>query len=87
MITEAILNVFQFLIQGILFLLPNLPQMPGNIAGAMDSIVNTIGGTVGIISYIYTPPVFIFIFTFIVAILSFDSIYKLALWVLHKIRG
>lgn len=87
MITEAILNGFQAVVQILLFLLPNLPAMPSGIQSAMQMIVDLIGNTVGVISYIYTPIVLIFIFTFILAILGFDFIYKFVLWVLHKIRG
>lgn len=87
MITEAILNGFQAVVQVLLFLLPNLPQMPVGIQSAMNMIVDLIGNTVGVISYIYTPVVLIFVFTLLLAILGFDFIYKFVMWVLHKVRG
>jgi len=87
MITEFILAGFQTVVQILLFLLPSIPQMPGGIQAAMDMIRGLIADTVGLIAYIYTPPVLVFVFTFIVAILSFDFIYRFVLWVLHKVRG
>lgn len=87
MITEFILAGFQTVVQILLFLIPNIPSMPTGIADAMDMVVGMITSTVGVISYIYTPVVFIFIFTAVLAILGFDFIYKFVLWVLHKVKG
>jgi len=87
MITEIILNGFQAIVQAALFLLPSIPQMPEGLQSAFDTIENTIGGVVGVIAYIYTPPVLLFLLTFVLAILGFEFIYKFVLWVLHKIRG
>jgi len=87
MITEGILNVFNSVIQFILNLLPSIPQMPSPIVVALNTIVSLISDTVGVISYIYTPVMLIFVFTLFIAVLAFDNIYKLAMWILHKIRG
>lgn len=87
MITEFILRGFQTAVSLVLGILPDIPSMPENISSAMNFVVGLIGDTVGVIAYIYTPPVFVFIFAFFLAILGFDMIYKLALWILHKIRG
>jgi len=87
MITTAILDALQSIASFLLGLLPNIPQMPDTIKDATNSIIDTIGSVVGVISYIYTPVIFLFVFGAILAILGFDAVYKLALWVYHKFRG
>jgi len=87
MITQAILQGFYAVVTFILGLLPNIPQVPDNVRDATDSFVDTIGDVVGLISYLYTPTIFILVFTIIIAVINFDVIYKFALWVYHKIRG
>lgn len=87
MITEAILNGFYGVVTFILGLLPNLPQMPTVIANGTQSFVQTVSDTVGVVSYLYTPPLLIFSFVLFVAVLNFDAIYKLSLWIYHKVRG
>jgi len=87
MITEFILAGFQTIVQVVLFIIPNIPQMPQGITDALLYVSTAIQQMVGVIAYIYTPVIFVFIFTAILAILGFDFIYKFVLWVLHKVKG
>jgi hypothetical protein len=87
MITETILNIFQSAVTFLLGLLPNIPQMSDTIKDSTETIIDLIGDVVGVISYLYTPTILVLVFTLLVAVLSFDAIYKFILWVLHKIRG
>lgn len=87
MITETILAGFQTIVTAVLYLVPSLPQMSAGIQDATDFLVNSVNQTIGLISYIYTPAVTVFVFTILLAILLFDPIYNLILWVLHKVRG
>ena len=87
MIIQALLDFFQGAIKFLLNILPNIPQMPSGIQAGLNGITTTIGQVTGVIAYIYTPVILIFVFTAIVAVLSFDSVYKLVLWIWHKIRG
>lgn len=86
MIIEAILNVFQGALTGLLSLLPNLPDLPDGITDAVDGIVDSIMGVIGVMAYLYTPPLLTIAFVILVAVINFDSIYKFVLWVYHKIR-
>lgn len=86
MITEFILAGFQTVVQILLWLIPNVPAMPSGIEAALTYVSTAIQQMVGVIAYIYTPVVFVFIFTAILAILGFDFIYKFVLWVLHKVK-
>jgi len=87
MITEAIIGAFKSVTVFILSIIPNLPQIPQNIQDATNSFINTISSVVGVISYLYTPVIFVLIFTILIAVINFEVIYKMAIWVYHKIRG
>jgi len=87
MITEFILSGFQTVVQSVLSLIPNLPAMSDAIWDGTTSIISTIHQAVGMIAYLYTPPIAVFVFTIILAILLFDPVYKLVMWILHKARG
>lgn len=87
MITEAILNGFLSVTQFLLDILPSVPEMPSGILFALDTITSLISETIGLLAYIYTPVLLVFVFTLFVAVLAFDNIYKLVLFVSHKIRG
>lgn len=87
MITEAILKALQSSTYFLLSWIPNVPPMPDNIIDATDNIIDIISDVVGVISYIYTPLVFLFVFGAILAILGFDALYKIGLWIYHKVRG
>lgn len=87
MITQAILQGFYGLVTFILGLLPNIPNVPEEVQDATDYFVSIISDTVGLVSFLYTPPVLILVFTVFIAIINFEMIYKFALWVYHKIRG
>ena len=87
MITETILAGFQTIVTAVLSLLPSLPQMATGIVDATDFLVSSVNQTIGLIAYIYTPVITVFVFTVLLAILLFDPVHNLVLWVLHKVRG
>jgi len=87
MITETILQGFYSVITFILGLLPDLPDIPTEVQDAISGFTDIIGDVVGLISYLYTPTIFILVMTILIAVINFEVIYKLVLWVYHKIRG
>jgi len=87
MIVEAILNVFSTLIQFLLGLLPNIPQMPSDITAGLSYITNIITGTVSLVAYLESTVILVFAFTAILVILNFDNVYKLTKWFYHLVRG
>lgn len=87
MITQLILSAFYSLSVFIIGLFPSLPPMPQPITDGTNNILNIIGSTVGVISYIYTPFILITAFVLLLAVINFDVIYKLVLWIYHKVRG
>jgi len=87
MILEAILNVFKNVITFLMSIFPSLPSFPDGILSSMDYVKNLITGSVGVISYLFTPVITIFIFTSILVIMNFDNVYKLVMWFMHKVRS
>ena len=87
MITESILDVFKGTVQFILNLLPNIPSFPDGILNGINYLQNIASGVMGLVSYLLTPPVVIFVFTAVIILLNFDNVYKLASWFWHKVRG
>jgi len=87
MIVQAILQGFYSIMTFILSLLPDLPQVSDEIKDGTDYLISLISNTVGLISYLFTPPILILVFTVLIAIINFEMIYKFAMWLIHKIRG
>lgn len=87
MIVEFILGAFKGVIEFLFGWLPGLPSMSSEAFTGIDSFLGLIPGVVGVISYLYTPTIFIFIFSIIVALLIFDPAYAFFRWVWHKVRG
>jgi len=87
MITEFILSVLGAVPLLIFSILPDLPPFPSEITDGINDFVGMIGDVVGVISYLYTPTIFGIVLGLILAILTFEQVYHLALWVYKKIRG
>lgn len=87
MITEFILGAFKGVLQFLLGWLPGLPQIPQPVMDGLTSFNNSVAGVVGVISYLYTPPVFLAIMLLMLGVLVFDPLHRFALWLWHKIRG
>jgi len=87
MIVEFILNAFYGFTTFVIGLFPSLPAMPQSIVVEANTVIALIGNGVGVISYLYTPVIFSIVFVLFVAVLNFDVIYKLVLWIYHKVRG
>lgn len=87
MITESILSALSAVVTFVLGLLPSLPAFPPEVQSALNQFATVVGDVVGVISYLYTPTILILAFTILIAVINFEAIYKLALWVYHKLRG
>lgn len=87
MITQAILTAFANVVQFLLAIVPNIPSFPSGLLSSIDYFNGIVVGVIGIIAYLYTPVLSVFVFTAILVLLNFDNVYKLVLWFLHKVRG
>jgi len=85
MIFQFLIGVFVAFLTFIFGLFPSIPAMPAEIVSGTTYFLNLIGGVVGVISYLVTPPIFIFAFTTIIVILNFEAVYHLAIFLLRKL--
>lgn len=87
MIIQAILSVFATAVTFLFDLLPSLPPLPGVITDGLASLTGAVTSVIGLVSYLYTPTLTVFVIVAVLALLNFDNVHKLVLWFLHKVRG
>lgn len=87
MITQAVLYALNAVVTTLLGFLPSLPSFPDTVTSALSTINSIIIAPIHLISYLYTPLIAAFVFGLILVILNFDNIYKLVMFVMHKVRG
>ena len=73
------------LILAIFLVMPDLPATPQVLIDSTDLLVNILSQFVGVYKYIMSPSLAFISVTMIIAIVAFEPIYKIALWVLRKI--
>jgi hypothetical protein len=85
MILEAIISALTGMLKLIFGIFPDLPDIPTAVSDGGDWAVDTIGGAMGFMTVLYSAPLLVAIVVLLVALLAFDQIYWLVLWVLKKI--
>lgn len=85
MILLFLLNVFITVIEAIFGILPSVPATPDAIVSGGDWVINSIATVRSVLSLVYGDTLLIAIFVVVIGIFSFDSIYRLVMWVLHKL--
>lgn len=74
-------NTIMLLLNG----LPNIPPLDSTITNSVQIITNYASNAVGFVSYLFTPPLLIFILTTSIILINFSVIYNTVMWVLRKI--
>lgn len=87
MIIEFILGGFKSVVEFMFGWLPSIPELPSVVIDGISWFNGSVAGVVGVVSWLYTPVFFGAIMMLMIAVLIFDPVYNLALWVWHKIRG
>jgi len=85
MILTLIIVGLMELVNVILGVMPTLPAIPSTISDGGAWVITAISGVVGILNYIYSPTLLAAVVGVIVLLLSFDTIYHTAMWVIRKI--
>jgi len=65
--------------------LPDLPSMPTAISTASEWTIDQIAGVISFLSMLYTPVLLTAIVLVIIALFSFEFLYRQFLWVIKKI--
>jgi hypothetical protein len=85
MIFTALLSVVTSVVVWILNLLPSLPDMPQEIVTAAEWMVSQLESVYGVLAAIYSPGLLSAIATSLIALLLFEQIYHLTMWVIRKL--
>jgi len=87
MIIEAFLGFVQGLFGFLFGWLPNIPNFPDGMVDGLSAFLSLLPQAIGLVAYLYTPAMFLFVFTLLIAVLAFDLIYGFAMWIWHKVKG
>ncbi len=85
MLVEWALDLADLLIKAIFSILGLLPDMPSEVVSVMDSFFEIIFTGVNIFNFFVPLDFVAILIPIVIAILNFDKIYKLVMWVLRKI--
>lgn len=84
MILESVINLIILLIKS-LFGWIELPSIPTSVSSVIDTIFQYMESGISLIG-IFLPLDFILeVFPFVLAIINFDYIYRLTMWVIRKL--
>lgn len=73
------------LIISVFILMPDLPATPQILIDSTNLLVSLISNFVGLYKYMMTPALALVSIVLSIAILSFEPIYKVSMWILRKI--
>lgn len=85
MIIEALLTVVWFILDFILNLLPNIPEMPSNVVSAITNVFNVIFNNVGLLGIFVPLDIVKVLIPLWLVVDNFDKIYSIVFWVIKKI--
>jgi hypothetical protein len=85
MIFLFLIKVILGLITGVFYILPSLPAMPSAVVTAGDWTATQITGAISILNMIYGTTLLAGMMVIIIAMFSFELIYRSSMFVLHKV--
>lgn len=85
MITLAIIQGLSGLVISIMYMFPDLPNLPESILDGLNSFLDLIFDNVGFVGIFVPISTIKIVVPLIILIINFDKIYKLVTWVLKKI--
>jgi hypothetical protein len=84
MIVEFVINTIVTLVK-LIFGWINLPSLPSVITDAFSYVLSMVSDVSGLLHYIFSTPLFIAIVGVVVAVLAFDQLYHLTMWIVRKL--
>lgn len=85
MIVEWALELADVIIKAVFSILGVLPDMPAEVTNVMDSFFDMMFEGINIFNF-FVPLNFVaMLIPIVIAILNFDKIYKLVMWIIRKI--
>lgn len=84
MILEAILNLLKNLLF-IVFGWINLPAFPEDLTNSINSFLDLIFNNLNLLGFFIRPSTLTLSIPILIALLNFEKLYKLTIWILRKI--
>lgn len=85
MIFTAMILAMILLAKALLFVFPNLPEVPPALETFKDYTGDTVGAAAGILQMVFTTPLLLAITAVLIAIALFEQVYWLGLYIVKKI--
>lgn len=85
MIVQAIIALYFLAVKTVLDILPDVPATPQPVTDGADWVIDTVASVASVLQVVYTPALLTALIFCILALISFERIYYLILWVLKKI--
>lgn len=84
MIVESVLNLFADALK-VIFQWINLPQVPSNIQAVIDQFFEYLRSGMGFVYIFFDMSLVKILLPLLIAVINFDKVYKLVMFVLRKI--
>lgn len=85
MILEVIMNLVRGLLDTVFALLPNVPDFDITLLDSLTTYMNMIFDNLGLLGFFVRISTIKTLTPWIIIVISFESVYHFALWVIHKI--
>lgn len=84
MIIEALINLISAVFK-VLFAWINLPSVPTEIVTSIDTYLDLVFNNLSFLGFFVRPITFRVIATSAIAIFTFSKLYKVTMWIYHKL--
>ena len=85
MIFLLLLIMMFSVIELILGILPNAPATPAAVISGGDWMINTIGGVIAVLNYVFSPALMVAIMVVVTAMFTWEYIYSATMWLVRKL--
>ena len=84
MIIEAIITLISVVFK-VIFAWINLPSVPAEIVNSIDAYLDLVFNNLSFLGFFVRPVTFRIVATSAIAIFTFNKLYKVTMWIYHKL--
>lgn len=85
MVTEALLNLVNKILNGILNILDVLPDFPETLTNSLNQFFDLIFDNLGILSFFIRIDTVKIMVPIVIVVMNFERIYRFIMWIVRKI--
>lgn len=85
MILELIITGITAVLKIVLGILPNIPQLPDNITGSINRVMNVIFENVGLLGIFVRISTIKLLVPLVIIVVNFEHIYHFVMWIIKKL--